>query len=134
MDNEIFRRHLRISRAKFERLNARLSQVDARQPHRIQVPVHIRTAMFLWYMSNQNSFREISDKLNVAISTAHACIAETLKQVCNIAEDYISWPNQREKESSAAVFKRITGIDNVIGAIDGCHIRIQKPPGGRGDD
>ena len=85
-------------------------------------------------MANQNCFREISDKFNVSISTAHDSIMKTLEQISDIAEDYIKWPTNQEKQTSAGVFKRITDIDNVIGAIDGCHIKIQKPPGCRGED
>ena len=74
---------------------------------------------------NQNCFREIVDKFNVSVNTAHdwdICC----DMGCDMAQDYIIWPSQREKETSAGVFKRITGLDNVIGtgAIDGCHIKI----------
>ena len=34
---------------------------------------------------------------------------------------------------SSAVFQLISGLDGVIGAIDGCHIRVQRPPIRGGD-
>ncbi|KAL2096949.1 hypothetical protein ACEWY4_006156 [Coilia grayii] len=38
-----------------------------------------------------------------------------------------------EKRMSSAVFQRISGLDRIIGAIDGCHIRLQRPPIRGGD-
>ena len=132
MNDTTLQRHWRVSRRKFEPLNRKLRERDG-LARRNAVPMHIRT-MFLYYMANQNCFREISDKFNVSISTAHDSIMKTLEQISDIAEDYIEWPTNHEKQTGAGVFKRITDIDNVIGAIDGCHIKIQKPPGCRGED
>ncbi|KAM3867760.1 uncharacterized protein ACN63O_007456 [Diretmus argenteus] len=46
---------------------------------------------------------------------------------------FISWPNAYEKAATAAAFHRICGISGVIGAVDGCHIRVQRPPIKPGD-
>ena len=83
--------------------------------------------MFLWYMANHNSFREIGDKFNVAQSTAHETIVRIIQHISRLASQYIQWPNQHNKETNARVFKRISGIDLVIGAIDGCHIKFSHP-------
>ena len=83
--------------------------------------------MFLSYMANQNFFRELSDKFNVCQGKAHAIIFQVTQCVVNIARDIITWPTNCEKQASAAVFYRSTRRRNVIGAIDGCHLRIQIP-------
>ncbi len=132
MDNRTFQRHMRLTRQQFERFVSDLEQggmalpVDQRGgPQR--VPVVCKALAFLWYMGNQNSFREISDKFLIAQSTAHDCIIEVLGHVCQFASRYIKWPNRCEKNISSGVFSRITHKDRLIGAIDGCHIRIQRP-------
>lgn len=50
-----------------------------------------------------------------------------------IGTNFVSWPRGCEKRMSSAVFQRISGLDGVIGAIDGCHIRVQRPPIRGGD-
>ena len=92
-----------------------------------QITRHKKTLMFLWYMGNQNSFREVSDKFDVSQSRAHDIILEILDKVCGLAKDYIKWPGACDKQTSSGVFRRLTGLDQVIGAIDGCHIRTLKP-------
>ena len=37
------------------------------------------------------------------------------------------WPNLCEMRTIAGNFQRTSGHDSIIGAIDGCHIRIPKP-------
>lgn len=86
-----------------------------------------KTLMFLWYMANQNSFREIADKFNVTKSKAHGCIVELLERVCNLSSRFIQWPSPQEQEQSAQFFQRRAQCPHAIGAIDGCHIRIQRP-------
>ena len=46
--------------------------------------------------------------------------------MCHISPQYIRWPNQCEKQASTVIFRRLSKQDDVIGAIDGCHIRIQR--------
>ncbi len=129
MDEHKFRRHLRVTWALFDVLLLKLNQ-HIQTLHvggRPDVPLHQKLAMFLWYMGNQNSFRELSDKFNVSQSTAHRVILELLRTLCSLTSSFISWPRECEKTTSAAAFARVCGINGVIGAIDGCHIKIQRP-------
>ena len=97
------------------------------------MPAPKKVLMFLWYMANQNSYREISDKLNVCKSAAHTAILQVLSIMAGIGHHFVSWPRGCEKRMSATAFKRTSGLDGVIGAIDGCHIRVQRPPIRGGD-
>ncbi|KAJ8347503.1 hypothetical protein AAFF_G00191870 [Aldrovandia affinis] len=81
--------------------------------------------MFLWYLANQNSFRELSDKFDVSQGAAHKVIVEVLDLTCLLASSFITWPTHCEKRTNAVLFRRACGIDGIVGAIDGCHIRIQ---------
>ena len=78
-------------------------------------------------MANHNSFRDLDDKFNVAQSTAHDVVIQVLATICHMAPAYIKWPSICHKQICAGVFARWTGIDNVTGAINGCHIRLQQP-------
>ena len=100
---------------------------------RTPVPDTKKLLVFLWYMANQNSFREISDKFDVSQSAAHRIIWQVLTIMSGIGNTFMSWPNACEKAASAAAFHRSCGLDGVIGVIDGCHIRVQRPPIRGGD-
>ena len=136
MDDCTFQRHLRLTKPQFHHLLSKLEENRINQEHGQglpPVPVNKKVLMFLWYMANQNSFREISDKFAVSQSSAHRVIVQVLKAVCTMGHIFMSWPNHCEKAASAAAFQRVCGIKGVIGAIDGCHIRVQRPPIRGGD-
>ena len=78
-------------------------------------------------MSNNNTFRELSDKLNVAQSWCHAIVLKCLEYTSSFSDRCIKWPGRCEMEAIATVFERRSRIPNVIGAIDGCHILIKRP-------
>ncbi|KAM3866921.1 putative nuclease HARBI1 [Diretmus argenteus] len=136
MDDDTFARHFRVTKPQFEYLLMKLQDNGIQSEH-LQglppVPVTKKVLMFLWYMANQNSFREMSDKFDVSQSSAHRIIMEVLNTICTMGSTFISWPNACEKAASAAAFHRLCGLDGVIGAIDGCHIRVQRPPIRGGD-
>ncbi len=80
MDDSTFRRHLRLTRLQFGQLNSKLLELyrncaaSRNDEGQKKVTMEMKTAMFLWYMANQNSFQEIGDKFNVAQSTAHGIV------------------------------------------------------------
>lgn len=136
MDDHTFSRHFRVTKPQFEYVMMKLQDNGIQKPHSQglpPVPPTKKVLMFLWYMANQNSFREMSDKFDVSQSTAHRIILQALNIMCTIGSSFISWPNTCEKAASAAAFHRLCGLSGVIGAIDGCHIRVQRPPIRGGD-
>lgn len=68
-----------------------------------------KVLMFLWYMANQNSFREISDQFDVSQSSAHRIILEVLNTISTIF-----WPNACEKTSRAHASDNICGLSHVV--------------------
>ena len=91
--------------------------------------VYSKTQVYhvLWYLVNNSTFRELSDKFNISKSWAHETIEKRLNLACTIATDHIRWPGDCEKAANATAFHKTRRCD-IIGAIDGCHIRLQKPP------
>ena len=75
MDDITFKSHFRLTRDQFEVFSSKLSELgnNSRQAH-TRLPMKIKAAIFLWYMANQNSFREIGNNFGVARSTAHDTI------------------------------------------------------------
>lgn len=131
MDDHTFSRHLPVTKPQFEYVMMKLQDNGIQKPHSKglpPVPATKKVLMFLRYMANQNSFREMSDKFDVSQSTAHRIILQALNIMCTIGSSFISWPKTCEKAASAAAFHRLCGLSGVIGAIDGCHIRVQRPP------
>lgn len=87
-----------------------------------------KTALLsLWYLANRNSFREVSDRFGVSLSTAHSCLNRMLEFLISMKNKYIAWPNQEEKQNNSQVFAKNNGFPGAIGAIDGSHIMIPKP-------
>ena len=127
--NKTFARHFRMTRDGFDYLMTELWTADDRERHAdCDVTLERKTLMFLWYIANQNSFREVADKFNVTKSKCHTCVMEVLDKVCSMAPKYIQWPSQQAMAVSSEVFRGRARLERVIGAIDGCHIRIQRPP------
>ena len=65
--------------------------------------------------------------LTVSSSSAHRAILQVLTIISTLGWAFVSWPKGCEKRVSATSFQRTCGLERVIGAIDGCHIRIQCP-------
>ncbi|KAL7405713.1 hypothetical protein ABVT39_006164 [Epinephelus coioides] len=84
MDEHTFRRHLRVTWAQFDFLLLKLNQYI----QTLHVGGRPELAMFLWYIGNQNSFRELSDKFNVSQSTAHHAILELLRTLCPLTSSF----------------------------------------------
>ena len=61
-------------------------------------------------MANQNSFREMGDKFNVAQSTAHDAVIEVLTATCHMVPVYIKGPSLCDKHICAGVFARWTAV------------------------
>ncbi|XP_037775058.1 uncharacterized protein LOC119572148 [Penaeus monodon] len=132
MDDDTFQSHMQLTRRQFNFLNDSFGRMGmAEVPKNVggqpRVPLEMKTAMFLWYMANQNSFREIRDKFNVSRSTAHEIIVSALDSVCQLAASFITWPDENENLRSSRAFQRSCSRERIIGAIDGCHIKIQRP-------
>ncbi|KAM9832236.1 uncharacterized protein ACB057_007849 [Neosynchiropus ocellatus] len=136
MDDYSFTRHFRVTKPQFECLARKLREngLEKQHSHGLPaVPATKKVLIFLWFMANQDSFRQISGRFGVSQSSAHRVIQQALNIMSTIGTSFVSWPNADEKAASAAAFHHLCGIKGVIGAIDGCHIRIQRPPIRGGD-
>ncbi|XP_059922558.1 uncharacterized protein LOC132468777 [Gadus macrocephalus] len=131
MDDPTFVQNFRITKTQFKVLQGYLEEGGLRSDHfqgLPPLPVPKKVLIFLWYMAHQYCFREISNKFNVSRSSAHRTVFRVLTIMSALGPAFVSWPTGRnEKSVSAASFERACGLEDVIGVIDSCHIRIQKP-------
>lgn len=81
----------------------------------------------MWYIGHQTaSFRDVGDRFGVTISSINRVIHRLTMFLSNLSPEILAWPNENEKRISENHF-RDNGFLNVIGAIDGTHIRLDKP-------
>ena len=126
MDNITIKRHLRVTIDQLDMIANTFHTMGLESEH-LSFSYKVKTVMFLWYMANENCFREISDKFNISQSWGHRIIVRCLNMTCELAAQHIVWPNNCDKITISGNFKYTSGQDNIIGAIDGCHIKILKP-------
>ncbi|CAL8235932.1 unnamed protein product [Boreogadus saida] len=93
MDDHTFARHFRVSKTRFEVLKGYLQEGGLQSDHSHGLlPIAKKVLMFLWYMGNQNCFREISDKFNVSSSSSHRAILQVLTTMSTFGWPFVSWP------------------------------------------
>nr|CAI5846438.1 unnamed protein product [Callosobruchus analis] len=81
--------------------------------------------MTIWYLSNTDTFREISKIFNVTKSSAHRVIRKIVQFLSQKSKSYMKWPNSQRLNIVREGFRKM--INGVVRAIDGCHINIKKP-------
>ena len=87
----------------------------------------MQVLIFIWFISHQTaSFRDVADRFGIAISTLHKTIQRVGIFLSNLSPQIIKWPTENEKREIESHFSE-NGFPGVIGALDGCHIKIDKP-------
>jgi len=54
-------------------------------------------------------------------------VRRVIQTLCHISSDIIKWPSLTHMSTVKEKFKRIAGLENVLGAIDGSYIEIPAP-------
>lgn len=129
-----FRTHFRMSSTVFEVI---LGQV-AGYPEFIkrnqiifggqtQVNAEKTILIALWTLATPESYRSVGDRFGVGKSTVFKCIHLVVDIVIRyLCRMFLKWPREEEREGLSFSY-RTYGLPNVLGAVDGCHIRIKKP-------
>lgn len=71
--------------------------------------------------------RSICDRFNVGRATALRAVRRVTRALFKVAHQFISWPSNEQAQTIMRKFKENRRFPNVIGAIDGTHIRIEAP-------
>jgi len=72
-------------------------------------------------------FRCVSDRFDVGKATAWRSVDRVVKTLYVKVGMFIRWPTIQEAEQNMQNVKELYGFPNVIGAIDGTHIKINAP-------
>ena len=88
--------------------------------------------MLLHFVAHRGKYGLLADKFGFTRSCYFSCVEEMLGIVTgNLLRKHIVWPTcERQKEMSDYYNQRFS-FPGVIGAIDGMHITISKPPAGQ---
>lgn len=129
-DNE-FREHFRVSRIIANEVAQQFNSsnyfsVNVGEYDKITAYEH--TLIFLWYAGHETaSFRDVADRFCISIS----CLWRVIRRVTyfisiELSPQVIKWPSAEEKVIIESHFRN-NGFPGVIGAIDGTHVRIDRP-------
>lgn len=83
--------------------------------------------MFLWYLANTITFRQLAILFGVSKSTAWNVVVKISSWMVTLSNIYIRWPLPHEIVTVSNKFEERQHIPHVIGAIDVTHIGIKKP-------
>lgn len=72
-------------------------------------------------------YRSVSTKFGVGKATAFRALRRVTYALHCVAPRFITWPRDQIATHVMECFKRSCGFPNVIGAIDGTHIKIRAP-------
>nr|XP_045581230.1 protein ALP1-like isoform X1 [Procambarus clarkii] len=120
-----FRVHFGMTRPQVEELFTEL-QPHYRYERGTKLPLENVVLASLWVLSSQESYRIIAERFQ----TSKSVICTSLHHFCNLVsgnlENRISWPCESALANTVKGFEE-AGFPGTIGAIDACHIAINKP-------
>ncbi len=95
-----------------------------------QVHLQDQILMLLHFVAHKGKYGLLSDKFGITRSCYFNCVDEMTEIVSgDLLRKHIYWPcSDRQKEMSDYYLQKF-GFPGVIGAVDGTHITISKPPG-----
>ncbi|XP_036327230.1 protein ALP1-like [Rhagoletis pomonella] len=83
--------------------------------------------MYIWYISNTVTFRQLGILFGVATSAAWTTVQRVTEFLVSISHEYIKWPEGAYLQNTTEKFHQKKRIPGVIGAIDCTHIVIKGP-------
>ncbi|XP_029164256.1 putative nuclease HARBI1 isoform X1 [Nylanderia fulva] len=128
--NVIFREHFRLYPATFEMILSLIGpalKATGTEIGRKPISAEKQLYIALWFMATPDSYRSICVKFGVGKATAFRAVRHVTYAVHCIAPRFIQWPKDVAIDTIEH-FKKTCGFPNVIGAIDGTHIKIRGPP------
>ncbi|XP_056016608.1 uncharacterized protein LOC125677829 [Ostrea edulis] len=136
-DSKQCRRHFRVSPEIYEIiLNSVVDSItdDNAWPGGSEpIPPNKKLLVFLWYIANQETLREVSNTFAVGITTVHEIVITVSNAINENMVNVINWPDPYTQQAISREFQLQSGLRGVIGSLDGTHIRLTTAPGGDRD-
>ncbi|XP_050338341.1 LOW QUALITY PROTEIN: uncharacterized protein LOC126764735 [Bactrocera neohumeralis] len=92
-----------------------------------KIPAKTMMYMYVWYLSNTITYRQLAVLFGVTKSTAWAVVRRVVAWVFSIGHEFIKWPTGDALEETTRKFLQRKQIPGVIGAIDCTHLTINAP-------
>ncbi|XP_029176982.1 putative nuclease HARBI1 [Nylanderia fulva] len=128
----VFKEHFRIFPETFEMvltiIGPALRAINNTLSGRKPIPERKQLFIAIWFMATPDSYRSVATKFGVGKATAFRALRRVTYALHCVAPQFIKWPRDEIAVSVMERFKRSCGFPNVIGAIDGTHIKIRAPP------
>ena len=80
--------------------------------------------------SNTSSMREITNLFGLYKSTVHGVVHEVADVLCDLKDSVIKFPTAEMQRLTSQTFAAVSNIANIVGIIDGSHIRLSRIPQG----
>ena len=131
-DRETFKRFLRVDVATFQDILARIEGKITKQTTSFRDPISpgLKLAFTLRYLATGNSYRDIRFGFRVAHNTISTLIIDVCQALVDVLEpEFVKLPTDTaEWLEIAEGFEKKWQFPHTLGALDGKHIRIKKPP------
>ncbi len=93
------------------------------------VPLHKQLLMCLHFVAHESKYFQGADKFGVSRSTMFERVFAVLSVMANdLLPLFVTWPSKREQKEVSEYYEDKYSFPGVIGAIDGTHIQISRPP------
>lgn len=87
--------------------------------------VREKLLMTLRFLATGNYMQTVGDTLGRDKATVSHTLSAVIDALCDLRGQYIVWPD--DVSENKRQFYRISGFPNVLGCVDGTHVRILKP-------
>ena len=127
---EFFRQQLRVTRNTFNQILNMLNHRLVRQQSRFRDPLPLEKilALGLYRLGHGNSYVSIGPSFNVGKATVIEAVQDVVEALYEMRNEHTKFP-ESEAETRAAIetFQDLSNLPNIVGAIDGSHVRIKAP-------
>jgi len=127
---DFFRQQLRVTKNTFDLILNVLGHRLVRQNSRFRAPLPPEKvlALGLYRLGHGNSYVTIGPVFNVGKSTVIEAVQDVVNGLYELRNEYIKFPETVAETSTAIeTFQDLSDLPNIVGAIDGSHIRIKAP-------
>ena len=129
-DDSRFKKIMRMNPVNFQNLVSMLSthSVFQNNSNNLQTAVELQFAIFLRRIGSKEIIFEICSRFGIAEGTVYLYCKRIMIAISSLKKTLVKWPIGEIKQDIHEGFKNIGGMENVIGAIDGCHIILANTP------
>lgn len=101
--------------------------VETGRLKRRRTPLEDILLMVLWIMATPDTFRSVALRFGRSPGVLYYFYSYIIQALRELADRFIVWPNQEERDQIKGAFSRATNFPGVVGCIDGTHVFVTQP-------